>query len=71
MKASREVLEWIDGLSDTELLELRFAPNGGWCRKIRATLRRLAGADDQAAADSTDPDQQELEPDPAELPGVW
>ena len=33
---------WIDGLSDDDLLSLRFS-GYNWCAQMRAELRRLAG----------------------------
>ena len=36
------IAAWIDGLTDDELLSLKFAGKD-WCAQMRAELRRLAG----------------------------
>jgi hypothetical protein len=42
MTAPIVIRAWIDGLTDDELLSLKFAGKD-WCAQMRSELRRLAG----------------------------
>ena len=39
--APETVKSWIDALTDTELLTLRFNPGRDWCQQVRERLTRL------------------------------